>query len=296
MVREAGTDSVLADIPGLIEGAHDGAGLGTRFLGHVERCRVLLHPVDATSEDIAGAYRTVRAELKAYGEDLAKKKEIVALSKCDALDDDAIAAKLAELKARRARNRSCFRRLRQRRERGSHRRGAGDRQGQGRREQAAGDVEKRPWHREARRRRRTLGRIAEPAAPLLVHGSPPFCGAVPITLRHRVDPYSWVRGAALRWAATLSLLAAYLCFFLFEGAASAEKARPAMAAAANAAMTICMVQSPAGSIGEPRIGAHRRRRKSRPCVEQRERRPPVMSRAAQQAESCARYAAATSRT
>jgi GTPase len=99
VVREAGTDFVLADIPGLIEGAHEGAGLGTRFLGHVERCRVLLHLVDATSEDIAGAYRTVRAELKAYGEGLAKKKEIVALSKCDALDDDAIAAKVAELKA-----------------------------------------------------------------------------------------------------------------------------------------------------------------------------------------------------
>lgn len=99
VVREAGTDFVLADIPGLIEGAHEGAGLGTRFLGHVERCRVLLHLVDATSEDIASAYRTVRAELKAYGEDLAKKKEIVALSKCDALDDDTIAAKVAELKA-----------------------------------------------------------------------------------------------------------------------------------------------------------------------------------------------------
>lgn len=99
VVREAGVDFVLADIPGLIEGAHEGAGLGTRFLGHVERCRVLLHLVDATSEDIAAAYRTVRAELKAYGEGLAKKKEIVALSKCDALDDDTIAAKLAELKA-----------------------------------------------------------------------------------------------------------------------------------------------------------------------------------------------------
>ena len=146
VVREAGTDFVLADIPGLIEGAHEGAGLGTRFLGHVERCRVLLHLVDATSEDIAGAYRTVRAELKAYGEDLAKKKEIVALSKCDALDDDAIAAKLAELKsAARKKPLVAVRRLGQRRERGSHRRRAGDRQGQGRREAAAGDEEKRPW-------------------------------------------------------------------------------------------------------------------------------------------------------
>jgi GTP-binding protein len=90
---------VLADIPGLIEGAHAGAGLGTGFLGHVERCRVLLHLVDATEADIAGAYRIVRAELKAYGAGLAKKKEIVALSKCDALDEAAIAAKAAELKA-----------------------------------------------------------------------------------------------------------------------------------------------------------------------------------------------------
>jgi len=90
---------VLADIPGLIEGAHGGAGLGTRFLGHVERCRVLLHLVDATEVDIAGGYRTVRAELKAYGEGLAKKKEIVALSKCDALDEATLTAKAAELKA-----------------------------------------------------------------------------------------------------------------------------------------------------------------------------------------------------
>jgi GTPase len=99
VVRDAGRDFVLADIPGLIEGAHEGAGLGTRFLGHVERCRVLLHLIDATGEDIAGAYRTVRAELKAYGAGLEKKKEIVALSKCDALDEAALAAKAAELKA-----------------------------------------------------------------------------------------------------------------------------------------------------------------------------------------------------
>jgi GTP-binding protein len=99
VVREAGRDFVLADIPGVIEGAHEGAGLGTRFLGHIERCRVILHLVDATGEDIAGAYRTVRAELKAYGAGLEKKKEIVALSKCDALDEAALAAKAAELKA-----------------------------------------------------------------------------------------------------------------------------------------------------------------------------------------------------
>ncbi|MET0192451.1 MAG: GTPase, partial [Hyphomicrobiaceae bacterium] len=99
VVRTPGLDFVLADIPGLIEGAHEGAGLGTRFLGHVERCRVLLHLVDATGEDMAGAYRTVRAELKAYGAGLEKKKEIVALTKCDALDAATIEAKSAELKA-----------------------------------------------------------------------------------------------------------------------------------------------------------------------------------------------------
>jgi len=88
VVRAGDSDFVLADIPGLIEGAHEGAGLGTRFLGHVERCRVLLHLVDATSDDIADAYRTVRRELKAYGHELAGKKEIVALSKIDALDED----------------------------------------------------------------------------------------------------------------------------------------------------------------------------------------------------------------
>jgi GTPase len=99
VVRTPGLDFVLADIPGLIEGANEGAGLGTRFLGHVERCRVLLHLVDATSEDVAGAYRTVRAELKAYGAGLEKKKEIVALSKCDAMDAQSLAAKAAELKA-----------------------------------------------------------------------------------------------------------------------------------------------------------------------------------------------------
>jgi GTP-binding protein len=99
VVRVGDVDFVLADIPGLIEGAHEGAGLGDRFLGHVERCRVLLHLVDATADDVAGAYRIVRGELKAYGGGLAKKKEVVALSKCDALDEASIEAKAAELKA-----------------------------------------------------------------------------------------------------------------------------------------------------------------------------------------------------
>ena len=98
VVRAGDVDFVLADIPGLIEGAHEGAGLGTRFLGHVERCRVLLHLVDATEEDVAEAYRTVRRELKAYGGGLDKKKEIVALSKCDALTEDVIVEKAEMLK------------------------------------------------------------------------------------------------------------------------------------------------------------------------------------------------------
>ena len=77
---------VLADIPGLIEGAHEGHGLGDRFLGHVERCRALLHLVDATGEHAGRDYKTVRAELAAYGAELDEKPEIVALSKIDAVD------------------------------------------------------------------------------------------------------------------------------------------------------------------------------------------------------------------
>lgn len=79
---------VLADIPGLIEGAHEGAGIGDRFLGHVERCRVLLHLVDGTEEDVAASYRTVRGELVAYGNGLEDKDEIVALTKVDALSEE----------------------------------------------------------------------------------------------------------------------------------------------------------------------------------------------------------------
>jgi GTPase len=79
---------VLADIPGLIEGASEGAGLGTRFLGHVERTAVLIHLVDGTQDDVAEAWRTVRKELDAYGDELIDKPEIVALNKIDALDDD----------------------------------------------------------------------------------------------------------------------------------------------------------------------------------------------------------------
>jgi GTP-binding protein len=98
VVRIDGTEFVLADIPGLIEGAHEGAGLGDRFLGHVERCGALLHLIDATGDDLAEAWRTVRAELAAYDAQLARKPEIVALSKIDALTAKALADKKAELK------------------------------------------------------------------------------------------------------------------------------------------------------------------------------------------------------
>jgi GTP-binding protein len=98
VVRADDIDFVLADVPGLIKGAHEGAGLGTRFLGHIERCSVLLHLVDGTEEDVATAYKTVRRELAAYGGDLEKKKELVALTKCDALDPATTAARAEALK------------------------------------------------------------------------------------------------------------------------------------------------------------------------------------------------------
>lgn len=94
-----GQSFVLADIPGLIEGAHEGAGIGDRFLGHVERCAALLHLVDGTNEDVAGAYRTVRNELAAYGKALADKPEIVALNKTDALNEEEIETRKAALAA-----------------------------------------------------------------------------------------------------------------------------------------------------------------------------------------------------
>jgi GTP-binding protein len=88
---------VLADIPGLIEGAHEGAGLGDRFLGHVERCAVLLHLVDGTQADPAGAWRTIRAELAGYGHGLVDKPEIVALNKLDAMTAQAKASRVKAL-------------------------------------------------------------------------------------------------------------------------------------------------------------------------------------------------------
>jgi GTP-binding protein len=93
-----GREFVLADIPGLIEGAHEGAGLGDRFLGHIERCRVLLHLVDATGEHAGKAYKMVRRELEAYGAGLAEKPEIVALSKIDAADAKTLKAQSERLR------------------------------------------------------------------------------------------------------------------------------------------------------------------------------------------------------
>lgn len=97
VVKSDTREFVMADIPGLIEGAHEGLGLGDRFLGHIERCAVILHLVDSTSEDVAGAYRTIRNELEAYGHGLAEKPELLALNKCDALSDEDIAEKREEL-------------------------------------------------------------------------------------------------------------------------------------------------------------------------------------------------------
>jgi GTP-binding protein len=98
VVEVDGREFVLADIPGLIEGAHEGVGLGDRFLGHVERCRVLLHLIDGTGGDAGAAYKTVRAELAAYGQGLADKSEFVALNKVDALSADEIKQQTARLK------------------------------------------------------------------------------------------------------------------------------------------------------------------------------------------------------
>jgi GTPase len=98
VVEIDGGEFVLADIPGLIAGAHEGAGLGDRFLGHVERCRVLLHLVDGTGAHAGAAYETVRMELAAYGHGLIDKPEIVALSKADALTPEQVKKQSTRLK------------------------------------------------------------------------------------------------------------------------------------------------------------------------------------------------------
>jgi GTPase len=98
VVRHKGTEFVLADIPGLIEGASDGAGIGDRFLGHVERCRILLHLVDAEGEDPVEAWQTVRGELEAYGAELEDKPEIVALSRSDLVDKELLQERVDEVR------------------------------------------------------------------------------------------------------------------------------------------------------------------------------------------------------
>ena len=97
VVRHHQREFVVADIPGLIEGAAEGAGIGDRFLGHIERCKVLLHLVDANDEDVGESYRIVRDELENYGGGLTDKPVVVALNKIDTLDDELVAALLAEL-------------------------------------------------------------------------------------------------------------------------------------------------------------------------------------------------------
>ena len=98
VVRIDDREFVLADLPGLIERASEGAGIGTRFLGHVERCAVILHLVDSTLDDVAVAYRTIREELALYGHGLSAKPEIVGLNKIDAIDSEAVNAKYRELR------------------------------------------------------------------------------------------------------------------------------------------------------------------------------------------------------
>ena len=93
------SEFVLADLPGLIEGASAGAGLGVRFLGHVERCAAILHLIDGTEEDVVGAYRTIRRELADYGHGLADKPEVVGLNKIDAIDSAAAERKCRDLAA-----------------------------------------------------------------------------------------------------------------------------------------------------------------------------------------------------
>jgi GTP-binding protein len=97
VVRIDNTDFVMADLPGLIEGAHEGIGLGDKFLGHAERCKTILHLIDGTADGVAKSYKTIRAELEAYGNGLADKPEIVAINKIDATAKAQLAKKKASL-------------------------------------------------------------------------------------------------------------------------------------------------------------------------------------------------------
>ncbi len=129
MVKIDSTDFVLADLPGLIEGAHDGIGLGDKFLGHAERCNVILHLIDGTEIAIAKTYKTIRGELEAYGHGLGDKPEIVALNKVDAIAKPALAKKRAALeKACGHKVFAILRRVRRRHRRRAARSGQGDRQ------------------------------------------------------------------------------------------------------------------------------------------------------------------------
>ena len=98
IVKYMDKDFVIADIPGLIEGAHEGKGLGDRFLGHIERCNILLHLVDANDEDIINSWKTVRNEIKSYSKELSLKNEIVVLSKSDTFNEKEIIDKKEKLK------------------------------------------------------------------------------------------------------------------------------------------------------------------------------------------------------
>ena len=138
VVRIDEREFVLADLPGLIEHAHEGVGLGDRFLGHVERCRVLLHLVDGTGEHAGKDYKTVRHELEAYGHGLADKPEIVALSKADALSPGAAQGAGGPAQARREENAAGhIRRVAGRRAGGSSRVDQGDRWRAGKRRSCA---------------------------------------------------------------------------------------------------------------------------------------------------------------
>ena len=93
-----GKEVTLADIPGLVEGAHKGVGLGDKFLRHIERCKVLLHLIDLSETDLVNTYKKIKLELSAYDEKLGKKKEIIFFNKSDLLDNNEIIKKLEEFK------------------------------------------------------------------------------------------------------------------------------------------------------------------------------------------------------
>ena len=186
VVNAQGREFVLADIPGLIEGAHEGAGLGDRFLGHVERCRVLLHLVDATCEHAGKAYKTVRTELEAYEGDLADKIEIVALNKIDAVDAGRIEEAEGPAEARREEDAAADLGRDRRRRAGSaagagrgDRRSAGVAEGQGR-------AQAEPWAPSTHAARLTSSLRLACAAPLPNRGTGAYC--FPTLSHHRPSP------------------------------------------------------------------------------------------------------------